>query len=202
MNGFSRNTNLYDDVGYLLVGFYQLLSIAVAVHFYTDSYYLDSVSLQSSIVLVLVTYLIGHVLQAISNIFVKEYKDELTGFDYVYERARKVFKLPKKLNNNNVFQYCYIYALSHDESGHIKLFNALYSLYRGLYTVSLMNTILLTGFVLAISVQKIPFSLHLIPLFIVNMLLTYLFGSRRKRFYRYLGVKVLVTADISFRERR
>ena len=73
MNNLGLKFNIYDQIGYLLVGAIGLLVI------YFNSILLDisyspKFNLSTIIIWTIIAYFLGHLVQAIANIFVKEKK--------------------------------------------------------------------------------------------------------------------------------
>ena len=66
--------NVYDQIGYLLVGSIGLLVI------YLDavllSYEFPKFDLKTAIIWLIVAYFLGHVIQAVANVFIKEKKED------------------------------------------------------------------------------------------------------------------------------
>lgn len=209
MNEFNQKFNLYDHLAYILVGFYQICVLwifyVLISHGNFDNFY-SFLKLEFTVTLILSAYLVGHLVQAVSNIFEKwerkkkeENKKEL---DFVVKKAREFFNLPDSLSEKVVWQYCYLYALSNDFSGHIELFNSIHSLYRGFWIASSI------GFVCSTFVWLPQFVIYLISKFtiapdwilllfvLVSFMLNILFNRRKKRFFDYMGEKILITFDI------
>lgn len=215
MNDLTSKFNLYDHFGYIMVGLYQiflfflLLCILKLLNFVNI---LEFVKIESSIIILIISYFLGHIIQAVSNLFEgllsknfskgeddkKEKGDDQ--FAYIYEKAKKFFNLPKEIKQKILFQYCYLYALSNDLGGQIALFNSTYSFYRGLFISSLTNFIILL--ILGVSsffIQQTAFlkTNFLFYLFIIsNIAIVFLFYNRKARFFKYFGEKVLINFDI------
>jgi hypothetical protein len=166
--------------------------------------------LDFTVSLILSAYLIGHLVQAISNIFEswekKKKEEKKENFNFVMQKARKLFDLPNDLSEKIVWQYCYLFALSNDFSGHIELFNSMHSLFRGFWIGSYIGFIgslfVLITEVVAFFVSKytkIP-DWRLLLFALITLGLSVLFNRRKKRFFEYMGEKVLITFDILSRD--
>ncbi len=207
--------SIYDHFGYILVGLYQILLVylllcLVKVLNWGDI--LEFIKIESSVIILIISYFLGHIIQAVSNLFEgllsknfskgeddkKEKGDDQ--FAYIYEKAKKFFNLPNEIKQKILFQYCYLYALSNDLGGQIALFNSTYSFYRGLFISSLINFIILlifglsSFFIQQMAFLKINFLFYLF--IILNMAIVFLFYNRKERFFKYFGEKVLINFDI------
>ncbi len=218
--------NLYDNLGYILVGLYQIIFCYLLLLFVKNQP-IDLTlftSTGASFSILLLSYFVGHLIQALSNFvddvliakivkkFFKKARNEedrkLTknnDLEFITKQARKFFDLPENLNEKYVFQYCYLFALSYDFSGHISLFNSMYSLYRGFFVSSLLTlfayvTILIKAlFSNDMSLKSnAPFYL----LFFLLSLFTWLFYARKERFFKYMNDKTLITYDILSKGKR
>lgn len=209
MNDLTTKFNLYDHLAYILVGFYQICVLWIFYILISNDNFnnlFEFLKFEFTIALILSAYLVGHLVQATSNIFEqwerKKKEEKKKNFSFVMEKAKDFFNLPKELSEKDVWQYCYLYALSNDFSGHIVLFNSLYSLYRGFWIASSI------GFIGSVIVLIVQFEILFISrftifpdwkLFIFALIvygLSILFNSRKKRFFDYMGEKTLITFDI------
>lgn len=209
MNELHQKFNLYDHLAYILVGFYQIcifwvLYILVFGGKFTSIF--DFFKLEFSVASILGAYLVGHLVQAVSNIFEKWEKkkkeEKNKNFLFVMEKARTFFNLPENLPEKYVWQYCYLYSLSNDFSGHIALFNSMYSLYRGFWLASSLGfigsiSILVAQFVHYFVPQYTAYSAWRLLIFVCIMLVSsVLFSRRKKRFFYHTGEKTWITFDI------
>ena len=209
-NKIFSNFNLYDQLGYILVGFYQFVLFC---GFYTSIQkksiieFIQLMSFENIFGVLLLSYFVGHIIQAIANVLIKEKKDEKNdSFSYIFEKAKKYFNLEDNVSPRYVFQYCYLYALSNDFSGHVKLFNGMYSLYRGLFCVSIINMSFHTITLMIQLIFKYSItSLSIIGTLTIIMLLfffSWLFYNRKGRFYKYMSEKTLITFDILMKDKK
>lgn len=200
MNKIISKFNVYDQMGYILVGLYQIIFSYSLFLFFQGKDFSNVAGffdIKNSILVIFSSYFIGHVIQAVTNILVKEKKNEKNNdLDYIFENAREFFVLPKKIKTKDIFQYCYLVSLSNDFSGHVSLFNSMYSLYRGLFVSSAIHFFsYLTVAVLALIFGYVlPIWIYLVILF--SLIVTLLFYNRKERFFKYFGEKVLISFDI------
>jgi len=178
--------NVYDQVGYLLVGAISLIVL------YLDSLFFDfrfpKFDLNSSIIWLIVTYFLGHVIQSIANIIIKEKKEDFNEKEKkILEIAKEFFEI-KNLSEREVWNLCYMMAFAKDITGQISTFNAYYSLYRGWFVIFVLESL----FLLLLNIFK-WFNFTYLILFLISNFLTILFFRRKKRFYSYLKIKVLQT---------
>ena len=119
------------------------------------------------------------------------------------ENTRKHFNLPDNLEDGDVWNYCYLYSLANDFSGHIALFNTLYSFHRGLWVASSF-VFLVSSFVIimkvVINILLMQFTIYIdwrLVIFAFSFfVIAQIFDKRKKRFYNYTGEKILITFDI------
>lgn len=178
--------NVYDQVGYLLVGSISLIVL------YLDSLFFDFIfpkyDLNSSIIWLIVTYFLGHIIQSIANIIIKEKKEDFNEKEKkILEIAKEFFEI-KSLSEEEVWNLCYMMAFAKDITGQISTFNAYYSLYRGWFVIFVLESL----FLLLLNIFK-WFNFTYLILFLISIFLTVLFFRRKKRFYSYLKIKVLQT---------
>jgi len=159
---------------------------------YLDSLFLDfrfpKFDLNSSIVWLILTYFLGHIIQSIANIIIKEKKEDFNKKEKkILEIAREFFEI-KNLSEGEVWNLCYMMAFAKDITGQISTFNAYYSLYRGWSVIFALESL----FLLLLNIFK-WFNFTYLILFLSSAFLTILFFRRKKRFYSYLKIKVLQT---------
>jgi len=177
--------NVYDQIGYLLVGAIGLLVL------YLDTvllnYKFPKFDLTTAIIWLIVAYFLGHVIQAVANVFIKEKKEDFNEQEKEILKTAKEFFGIKDLSEGEIWNLCYMIALAKDITGQINSFNAYYSLYRGwLMIFTIESAFLLVSVILC-------FNLPTMIWLIVSSLLVVLFYRRSKRFYNYLRAKVLQT---------
>ena len=177
--------NVYDQIGYLLVGSIGLLVI------YLDTillnYKFPKFDLKTAIIWLIVAYFLGHVIQAVANVFIKEKEEDFNEQEKrILDIAEEFFGI-KELSDGEIWNLCYMTALAKDITGQIASFNAYYSLYRGWLTIFTIESVFLLVYIILF------FSLPSMIWLIVSFLLAVLFYRRSKRFYRYLRAKVLQT---------
>ncbi|GAJ15929.1 unnamed protein product [marine sediment metagenome] len=178
--------SVYDQVGYLMVGSISLIVL------YLDSLFLGvrfpRFDLNSSIIWFIVTYFLGHIIQAIANIIIKEKKEDFNEKEKkILEIAKEFFDI-KNLSESEIWSLCYMMAFAKDITGQISTFNAYYSLYRGWFVIFALESL----FLLLLNIFR-WFNFAYLILFLISNFLTILFFRRKKRFYGYLKIKVLQT---------
>ncbi len=177
--------NIYDQIGYLLVGSIALLVI------YLDALLLDykvpTLNLSGAIVWIIVAYFLGHIIQAVANVFIKEKKPDFNQQEKSILTTAKKFFNTEEISDHEAWNLCYMAALAKDATGQISSFNAYYSLYRGWLILFILQSVFL--------LIRLVFFFHLLSTLwlIISVLLAVLFYKRSKRFYTYLRTKVLQT---------
>lgn len=189
MNDFLNKISLYDQLGYIAVGgmFYGFV-------WFDFSYFgikLDAISSNTFLIAVLV-YFLGHMAQAISNQFIKENKTIYSeGQKKVLVDIKKFFNIFES-SDAEAWNTCYLWAIGHDKTGHINIFNANYGLYRGWAVVLGIQTLIFFALIVYDATCCMFAHSNL-----VGLILCLLFGlltfKRSKRFYKYLGDKVFQT---------
>jgi len=185
---FFPKFNLYDQIGYLLVG-----SIALIV-FIFDLYLLDKrfmfpkLTTSNFIVWLIIAYFLGHIFQAIANVFIKEDKNNFSDSEKeILNRAKEYFKAEKQ-SLHELYSLCYMISSAKDITGQIQSFNAYYSLYRGWSIIFTLES----SFLLILMVMN-WFNIKNFILFILSLMITILFIRRMRRFYNYSRSKTLQT---------
>lgn len=180
--------NIYDQIGYLMVGSVGLMVLALSFYLFGETRMVPSFNLDNSLLWFIVAYLFGHVLQAIANIFVKENKVSFSDSEKeILERAIDYFNVVKQ-SWGEVYSLCYMFSSAKDITGQVQSFNAYYSLYRGWMIAFGLNSVSM----LIINIIH-WFSFSYFSLFILSFVLTMLFYNRSKRFYIYSRGKTLQT---------
>lgn len=177
--------NVYDQIGYLLVGSIGLLVM------YLDTvllnYEFPKFDLENAIIWLIVAYFLGHIIQAVANVIIKEKKEDFNEQEKrILDIAEEFFWI-KELSDREIWDLCYMTTLAKDITGQISSFNAYYSLYRGWLMIFTIESVFLLVYVILF------FSLPTIIWLMVSFLLAVLFYRRSKRFYKYLRAKVLQT---------
>ncbi len=180
--------NLYDHIGYLLVGAVGLLLIALDLWLIKSPVLAPVFGWENALVWLVVTYFLGHLVQAIANLVIKEDKASYSDSDKaILADARDYFEHPE-LTDSEAFLHCYMLACAKDITGHVTAFNAYYSLYRGWLVLFAAQT---GFFVVFFFMNWLTWTL-VIPT-LGSLAITLLFSNRRKRFWKYLGAKALQT---------
>lgn len=222
MNNLISKFNLYDHFGYVFVGLYQIISLYIFISIVQSKKFPDLsvfIALENSIGILMVSYFVGHLVQGLSNFFdnllnkrflkkiIKKIKSESEKKEitkekwaYITDKARSFFQLPENLTQSQIFKYCQLYALSNDFSGHVNLFNSMYSFYRGFFISTLLNLLFAAVYwtnILILNQFSLPNAGRLFYWFIISQfLLCCIFKNRKNRFWDYMGEKTLITFDI------
>ena len=75
--GISSNFSLYDQIGYMLVGAVSLLLAALDIWIPGKGYLLPEFALQNTLVWIVIAYLLGHIVQAVANLLIRENKESV-----------------------------------------------------------------------------------------------------------------------------
>jgi len=180
--------NIYDQLGYLLVGSIALLVVIFNLFLLGKQGFIPDFTTQNFLAWFVIAYFLGHIMQAIANIFIKENKTDFSDSEKeILEKAKKYFEIEKQ-SLRETYLLCYMFSFAKDITGQVQSFNAYYSLYRGWFIVFGLNS-----FFVVFQVFSNWFSLPYTSTFILSILLTWLFYKRSKRFYSYLKGKTLQT---------
>lgn len=186
--------NIYDQIGYLMVGAIFLL-VFIFNLFYFFHINIPQFNLDNFLAWLVIVYFLGHVVQGIANMInelkvlnflIPEKKEEYSEEDIeMLQQAREYFGLEKQ-DEKGLWNLCYMLTSAKDITGQIQSFNAYYSLYRGWFIAFIMESIFLLSYFLILS--RDIFSLICL---IVSIILCFIFYKRSKRFFSYLRTKVL-----------
>ena len=195
-NRFFSRFDVYDQFGYLFVGGIALFVIAVDLFLLEKLRYVEAVSNQSFLVWLAVAYFLGHVVQAVANIFIRGNKTDFSDSEKeILEEAGKYFGEEEK-SPQEIYLLCYMVSLAKDATGHVKAFNAYYGLYRGWTVVFALNSL----FMLYAVFRDWPSPMR-ISILMGSVLVTVLLYRRLKRFYYYSRQKTLQTFIIASRNK-
>ncbi|MXZ48210.1 MAG: hypothetical protein F4Z13_03000 [Candidatus Dadabacteria bacterium] len=190
---FSR-FNIYDQFGYLLVGGIALMCVAFDLLLLEklDSTLATSVfSSKNFLVLFPLAYFVGHLVQAMANIVIKENKASFSDSEKkTLEEAKKYFEAGSR-SLQEIYQLCYMLSFAKDITGQVQTFNAYYGLYRGWKIVFGLNSLFMLYLV-----ARDWFSLLNISILAISIIMTWLIHKRSKRFYSYSRRKTLETFTI------
>ncbi len=177
--------SFYDQLGYILVG-----SIALFVVFFDTwilKYPLPEISGVDLFVLIIIAYFLGHIIQSVANLVIKERKDDFSEHEVkILNIARENFNLKEK-SDNEIYRFVNLISLGRDFSGQVEIFNAYYGLYRGWLVVFVVQSIFLLGYSIFV------FSFRNLIVFIISIIVSILLYLRMRRFYRYSREKTLQT---------
>lgn len=199
MSDFINKISLYDQLSFIVVGgiFYAFLGYDLSYFGLELEKLLDSV-LEIGVAI----YFLGHVAQAIANVFIKERKEAFTTSQHeILDKVKQHFSIPN-YNYPEAFKICYLWAVGEDKTGHIVEMNAKYGLYRGWFVILFLQSIFYAGILIY---ELFVFQYHNVGQFnkayFIGMLftipLTILMLNRSKRFFRLVGEKTFQTFLIS-----
>lgn len=179
--------SLYDQIGYFFVGSVLILLIALDLFLLNSFEILPDINSSNIIVYLIVAYFMGHIIQSLANIFIKEKKSSFDSFELKILNDAKTFFKVKSLNptQTDIFQLCYIFALGKDKTAHLVQFNALYSFYRGVFLIFSLETLFL---IVLVSLNW--FSIIYFCILLLSILISILMFFRLKRFALYFKKKV------------
>jgi len=187
--------NLYDQIGYLMVGAIGLLLVAFNVFYFFDSP-LPALTLDTFLVWFVVAYFFGHLIQGVANLFneikwlrllVPENKNDFTEKQKeILGQAKEFFSLSKQ-DENAVWNMCYMLSNAKDVTGQVQSFNSYYSLYRGWFVAFFFESLFLSYFLI------VAYEANVLLLFLANIFAAVIFYRRALRFWKYTRNKVLET---------
>ena len=185
MNQIFSKFNLYDQVGYLLVGAITLLVV------YVDFVLLDTkfpdFNATTIPVWLIVSYFFGHLIQAVANLVIREKKGEFSDSEKSILQEAKLYFGLEKAADSEVWNLCYMLASAKDVTGHVQTFNAFYSLYRGWFVVFAIETLFIVGYTIH------SYATTKLIILLLSLALAVLFYRRLRRFNGYFRDKVLQT---------
>ena len=207
--------SLYDHLGYLFVGAYQILIILfVYCTSWSDSFspIKRLFDLENILLAFVASYLIGHIIHAISNLIdvkekeIKQKQDALS--ESIINKGRAYFGIKENINDYLVFQYVYLFASLEDKTGQIYLFNAFYGFYRGLLFssvisligISIMNILVFILICLKITLKGNFSAINTIVFVSIMVFMILIWNKRRERFGQYFRDKTLILFDILTKE--
>jgi hypothetical protein len=170
------------------VGSIALFVMAVDFFLFDKISLLPSFSISNFIVWFIVAYFLGHIIQAIANIIVKENKSDFSESEKeILEQAKSYFNI-KEYTLNELYSLCYMLSSVKDVTGQVQSFNTYYSLYRGWFVIFIFESLFLL-IVLIIN----WFTYKYLLILVVSIFLSILFFRRLKKFYKYSRSKTLQT---------
>lgn len=185
--------NIYDQIGYLLVGSICLLVIVFnLIYFHRAT--IPEFNYENFLVWFVVAYFLGHFAQGIANIIndIKPLRfllpEDKNKFDdpqkIILQEAREYFGL-KSYEDEKIWNLCYILASAKDLSGKVQAFNSYYSLYRGWLMIFLFESLYLLVYLI------LCYQFERLLLLLVSILFSIIFFRRARRFWYYTQNKVL-----------
>ncbi len=187
--------NIYDQIGYLMVGAVALLTLVFnAVYFFQVT--IPPFNLDTFLAWFIAAYFIGHLVQGIANsvngikllkFIIAENKEDFNdGQKEILQQAKEYFNLQKQ-DQNKLWSLCYMFASAKDITGQVQSFNSYYSLYRGWLIVFTIETLFLLYFLI------FAYSQIVLTLFIFSLICSFIFYKRSKRFWIHTRNKVFET---------
>ena len=187
--------NVYDQIGYLMVGAVALLLFIFNIHYFfqviTPPFNLDTF-----LAWFIIAYFLGHLVQGISNLInsirplrflIPENKGDFDDKQKeILQQATEYFGV-QKLDNNRLWNLCYMLANAKDITGQVQAFNSYYSLYRGWLVVFALEALFL------LYPLFIAYHWKTLLLLLTSVFLSFIFQRRSKRFWYYTRNKVLET---------
>lgn len=190
---FSKN--LYDQIGYIMVGSVGVLVVVFNVVFFYHMT-LPPFTLDTAIIWLVIVYFVGHLVQGIANLInklpllkylIREKKQEFTEQEReILQKAKDYFGVEKQ-DDSRLWNLCYVLATAKDLTGQVQAFNANYSLYRGWLVIFFLQSIYLIALLIT------SFCAEKLLILIISVFLCYIFFSRARRFWRYTTRKALET---------
>jgi len=184
----SSKFSLYDQVGYLLVGSVLLLLVALDLMVLGRNDLIPEFALQNALVWIIIAYLVGHIVQAVANIVVREDKDNYSEADRKVLDHVKDYFAHTEWTDREAFQHCYIWSCGRDIAGQVTAFSAYYSLYRGWFVLFFAETLFLL-----FGLLKYGFSWTALLIVLGSGGITVLMYYRRKIYWDYVTTKTLQT---------
>lgn len=203
MSDLLKKINLYGQFAYLFVGVLALFVIYLDL--YLINYDLASFPTLGSLTdtanilpFTLIAYFIGNILQSLSSVgpFKKILNIEKIKNDFSdeqkqdLEKAKLYFRVKYHKDQNNENDYynklwnlCYTYAQSKDDTGQVLNFSAQHGLYKGLYVLFFLES-------LFFGVLLTQNSTALIGL-VISIIFSYALCLRARKFLRYMTSKTI-----------
>ena len=157
--------NFYDFLGYLIPGAFILtLFFWLYTAFFSLSSSIEIKSIGESMLFIVVSYTLGHLVQTLGNVIERReviewggwFSDQFLREDNGYytlefktklkDGVKKIFDLSsdtslveenaKKNRRQEIFNLCYSLIVQENSAQHTEIFNGIYSLYRGLLVVN------------------------------------------------------------------
>jgi len=187
--------NLYDQIGYLMVG-----AIALLLFVFNATYFFQATTppfnLDTFLVWFIIAYFAGHLIQGIANLInsikplrflIREDKEDLDDKQKeVLQQAKEYFGLQKQ-DENSLWNICYMFASAKDITGQVQAFNSYYSLYRGWLVAFVLESLFLLYFFISVYDGKT------LLLFLISIFFAIIFYRRSRHFWNYTRNKVLET---------
>jgi len=180
--------NIYDQIGYLLVGGLAILVGLIDCRILGFHREIVALTADNFVIWFLVAYFLGHLIHAVANTLVKENKTVFSESEKEILAKARLFFDGAKQSDNEVYLLCYMLSSAKDITGQVQSFNAYYSLYRGWFTIFLFEMNFVSLVILAHGL-----SLKLLTFFTAASVISFLMLTRSRRFYDYSRGKTLQT---------
>jgi len=187
--------NVYDQIGYLMVGAIALLLIAFDASYFFQATF-PPLNIDTFLAWFIVAYFLGHLIQGIANLItdierlrfiIPEGKSDFDEKEKeILQQAKEYFKLDNQ-DDSKLWHLCYMLANAKDVTGQVQAFNSYYSLYRGWFIIFCIETIFVLPFLF------ISYSWVTLALFLISFLFAVIFRRRFIRFWNYTRNKVCET---------
>lgn len=177
---------VYEQLGYLLVGYPALLVIGLDGHLLSAD--LPISQTLGTVFGLIAAYVLGNLIQTLANIFVYDNKGDFSPSQKtILKRAAAYFKVSNS-DNTLVFKLCHLFVLEKQRSGQVTTFNAMYGMYRGWLVIAAAQVIVL---IVLLAAESTPPGLVMLCLsgFAVA---TALLRQRADRFSNYFREKVIL----------
>jgi len=199
MAEFINKISIYDQLSFIVVGgiFYAFLGYDLLYFGLELKKLLDNI-LEVGVAI----YFLGHVAQAIANVFIKEKKEAFPASqEKILDKVKQHFCVPN-YNYYEAFGLCYLWAIGADKTGHVAEMNAKYGLYRGWFVVLSLQSVFYVGILIyELLIFQYHASCQFSKAYFIGMLFTIplsvLMLNRSRRFFKLTGEKTLQTFLIS-----
>jgi len=199
MSDFINKISLYDQLSFIVVGgiFYAFLSYDL-LYFGLDLEKLLNNAFEVGVAI----YFLGHVAQAIANVFIKEKKGAFSPSQQeILDKVKQHFSIPNH-SYPEAFGICYLWAVGADKTGHVTEMNAKYGLYRGWLVILSLQSIFYAGTLVyelfIFHYRGIgQFNMAYFTGILFTIPLSILMLNRSRRFFKLIGEKTLQTFLIS-----
>lgn len=186
MTDFLNKISIYDQLGYLAVGGLFFIFFDYDLSFFG----LDLKKLtENAFGIGVAVYFLGHVAQGIANLIIKEKSSPCD--PVLIGEIKQRFGIEES-KDSEAFKVCYLWALSVDKTGHVEAMNARYGLYRGWFSVLVLQTCFYS-FIVIRDLINCQFQLKIYIGIVFTTFTAWLMHNRSKRFYKLIADKTFET---------